>query len=133
MLRYMLDTNICIYVLRHQYPELRERLDRHAESLAVSSVVLSELYFGAENSSRPDENHRVIESFAARLMVLPFDTPAAFHSGRVRAELKRDGQPIGAYDLMIAGHARSTGLTLVTNNEREFCRVRGLLVENWLQ
>jgi tRNA(fMet)-specific endonuclease VapC len=131
MLRYMLDTDICIYVLRHQYPSLQERLNRHAESLAVSTVVLSELYFGAENSARPDENHRVLESFAARLSVLPFDAPAAWHSGRVRAELKRVGRPIGAYDLMIAGHARSAGLTLVTNNAREFGRVPGLVVENW--
>ena len=132
MLRYMLDTDICIFVLRHQHPELNDRLDRHAESLAISSVVLSELYFGAENSARPEQNHRVLESFAARLVVLPFDTPAAFHSGRVRAELRRSGQSIGAYDLMIAGHARSAGLALVTNNAREFGRVPGLLLENWL-
>ena len=132
MLRFMLDTDICIYVLRHQYPSLQAHLNRHAESLAVSTVVLSELYFGAENSSRPDENHRVLESFAARLSVLPFDASAAWHSGRVRAELKRAGRPIGAYDLMIAGHARSAGLTLVTNNAREFGRVPGLVVENWL-
>ena len=132
MLRYMLDTDICIFVLRHQHPELKDRLDRHAESLAISSVVLSELYFGAENSARPEQNHRVLESFAARLVVLPFDTPAAFHSGRVRAELRRSGQSIGAYDLMIAGHARSAGLALVTNNAREFGRVSGLLLENWL-
>lgn len=132
MLRYMLDTDICIFVLRHQRPRLQDRLDRNAESLAISSVVLSELYFGAENSARPEQNHRVLESFAARLVVLPFDTPAAFHSGRVRAELRRSGQSIGAYDLMIAGHARSAGLALVTNNAREFGRVPGLLLENWL-
>jgi tRNA(fMet)-specific endonuclease VapC len=132
MLRYMLDTNICIYVLRHQYPALQDRLNQQAESLAISTVALSELYFGVENSSRPEANHRVLDSFAARLEVLPFDAAAAFHSGCVRADLKRAGQPIGAYDLMIAGHARSLGLTLVSNNEREFCRVPGLMVENWL-
>jgi tRNA(fMet)-specific endonuclease VapC len=132
MLRYMLDTDICIFVLRHQHPGLQGRLDRNAESLAISSVVLSELYYGVENSSRPEANQRVLESFAARLVVLPFDSAAAFHSGRVRAELKRTGQPIGGYDLMIAGHARSLGLALVTNNTREFGRVPGLMVENWL-
>lgn len=132
MLRYMLDTDTCIFVLRHQHPGLRDRLDEHAESLAISSVALSELYFGVENSARPEGNRRVLESFAARLVVLPFDTPAAFHSGRVRAELRRAGQAIGSYDLMIAGHARSAGLALVTNNEREFRRVPGLMVENWL-
>lgn len=132
MLRYMLDTDTCIFVLRHQHPALQERLDRHAESLAISSIVLSELYFGVENSARPEANHRVLESFAARLVVLPFDAPAACHSGRVRAELRRVGQTIGAYDLMISGHARSAGLVLVTNNERDFRRVPGLMVENWL-
>ncbi|NGP53770.1 tRNA(fMet)-specific endonuclease VapC [Thioalkalivibrio sp. XN8] len=132
MLRYMLDTDSCVFVLRHQHPALQDRLDQHAESLSISSVVLSELHFGVEHSARPEANRRVLESFAARLVVLPFDAPAAFHSGRVRAELRRAGQAIGAYDLMIAGHARSAGLALVTNNEREFRRVPGLMVESWL-
>jgi tRNA(fMet)-specific endonuclease VapC len=132
MLRYMLDTNICIYALKHRFPQLQELFNRHAEQLAVSTVVLSELYYGVENSARPDENLKVMESFAARLEVLPFDAPAAAHSGQIRATLKKTGQPIGAYDLLIAGHARSTGLALITNNEAEFRRVPGLLVENWI-
>jgi tRNA(fMet)-specific endonuclease VapC len=132
MLRYMLDTNICIYALRHSHPKLRELFNRRAEQLCISTVVLSELYFGVEKSSRPDENLAVMESFAARLEVLPFDVVAAAHAGQVRAALARAGQPIGAYDVMIAGHARSAGLALVTNDEAEFRRVPGLLVENWV-
>jgi tRNA(fMet)-specific endonuclease VapC len=132
MLRYLLDTNICIYALKHQYPQLQTLFNRRAEQLAISTVVLSELHYGAENSSRPEQNLAVIESFAARLEVMYFDASAAAHSGQIRATLKRAGQPIGPYDLLIAGHARSTGLTLVTNSEVEFGRVPGLMIENWL-
>lgn len=132
MLRYLLDTNICIYALKHQYPQLQALFNRRAEQLAISTVVLSELNYGAENSSRPEQNLAVIESFAARLEVLDFDASAAAHSGQIRATLKRAGQPIGSYDVLIAGHARSAGLTLVTNNAAEFGRVPGLMTENWL-
>lgn len=132
MLRYMLDTNICIYALKHQYPQLQALFNRRAEQLAISTVVLSELNYGAENSSRPEQNLAVIESFAARLEVLDFDASAAAHSGQIRATLKRAGQPIGSHDVLIAGHARSAGLTLVTNNAAEFGRVPGLMTENWL-
>lgn len=131
MLRYMLDTNICIYALRHLFPALNDIFNSRAEQIAVSTVVLSELYFGVENSSRPDDNLKVLESFSARMEVLPFDTGAAAHSGQIRVALQRSGQPIGPYDLMIAGHARSMGLALVTNNTGEFERVPGLMVENW--
>jgi tRNA(fMet)-specific endonuclease VapC len=131
MLRYMLDTNTCIYALRHQFPKLQDIFNRRAEQLAVSTVALSELYFGVENSARPDDDLKVLESFAARLEVLPFDAAAAAHAGQIRVTLKWSGQPIGPYDLLIAGHARSTGLALVTNNEAEFRRVPGLLLENW--
>lgn len=132
MLRYLLDTNICIYALKHQYPQLQTLFNRRAEQLAVSTVVLSELHFGAENSARPEQNLAVIESFTARLEVMDFDASAAAHSGQIRAALNRAGQPIGPYDLLIAGHARSAGLTLVTNDEAEFGRVPGLMIENWL-
>jgi len=131
MLRYLLDTNICIYVLRHRPQGVREAFNRHAAHLCTSSVVLGELLYGAEKSAQPEHNLARIESFIARLEVLTFDDRAAAHFGSIRAELERKGEPIGAYDLMIAGHARSAGLRLVTNNEREFNRVPGLLVENW--
>ena len=131
-LRYLLDTNICIYTLKRRPPQIRERFNRHAAHLAISSVVLAELLYGAEKSSRPEHNLEQVEGFAARLEVLPFDDKAAVHYGQIRAVLERSGQGIGPYDLMIAGHARSLGLTLVTNNEREFFRVPGLLLENWI-
>lgn len=133
MLRYMLDTNICIYVIRNHPPKLRERFTEHAEQLCISSVTLAELLYGAEKSARIESNLSVVESFAARLTVLPFEDKAAGHYGQVRAELERKGKPIGPYDLMIAGHARSEGLVLVTNNTREFERVDGLRLENWTE
>ena len=131
MLRYLLDTNICIYVLRHRPPHVREAFNRHATHLCTSSVVLGELLYGAEKSAHPEHNMEQVERFMARLEVLPFDHGAAAHFANIRTELERNGEPIGAYDLMIAGHARSAGLRLVTNNEKEFARVPGLLVENW--
>jgi tRNA(fMet)-specific endonuclease VapC len=94
--------------------------------------VLGELAYGAEKSAKPTENLSAIEQFCANLEVLPFKESAAHHYGQIRASLERMGRPIGLHDLMIAGHARSEGLTLVTNNEREFARVRGLRVENWI-
>lgn len=133
MLRYLLDTNICIYVLKHQPPPVRDAFNRHSEHLCISSVSLAELLYGAEKSAQPDRNRDTVERFAARLDIVPFDDRAAAHYGRLRADLERKGQPIGPYDLMIAAHARSLGLTLVTNNEREFERVPGLLLENWVQ
>lgn len=91
-----------------------------------------ELVYGAEKSSQPERNLRVLEGFAQRLEVLPYDAAAAMHTGQIRAELARAGTPIGPYDQMIAGHARSLGLVVVTNNTREFDRVAGLRVENWV-
>lgn len=132
MLRYMLDTNICIDALKHQYPQLQALFNRRAEQLAASTIVLSELHCGIENSARPEQNLAVMESFAARLEVLDFDASAAAHSGQIRATLKRAGQRIGSHDVLIAGHARSAGLTLVTNNAAVFGRVPGLMTENWL-
>ncbi len=128
---YMLDTDICIYVLKRRPPELREQFDRLAEELSISSVTLAELYYGAEKSSRQVANRHAVEEFAARLEVLPFSADAAVHYGRVRAELERAGRPCGPYDMMIGAHARSAGLTVVTNNLREFERMPGVHVENW--
>lgn len=132
MLRYLLDTNICIHVLKHKPAAAREAFNRHAAHLCTSSVVIAELLYGAEKSGRPDDNRDAVEGFAARLEVVSFDDRAAAHYGVIRAELERQGTPIGPYDLMIAAHARSLGLTLVTNNTREFQRVPGLLLENWV-
>lgn len=132
MLRYMLDTNICIYVIKNRPDHLRGRFNTLAEQLCISSVVVGELVYGAEKSARVAENLSVVEQFCARLEVLPFGEKAAAHFGQIRAELERMGKPSGAYDLMIGGHARSEGLILVTNNRREFDRMAGLRVENWV-
>jgi tRNA(fMet)-specific endonuclease VapC len=132
MLRYMLDTNLCIRVLRDKPPAARDRFNREADGLCISSVALMELFYGAEKSARPEHHRRAIEDFAARLDILAFDAPAAAHAAEIRADLERRGQPIGAYDLQIAGHARSQGLTVVTGNVAEFRRVDGLRAEDWL-
>ena len=132
MLRYMLDTDLCIRVLRDRPRQVRERFNREADGLCISSVVLMELLHGAEKSARVEHHRRIVEDFAARLDVAPFDAPAAAHAAEIRAELERRGQRIGAYDLQIAGHARSMGLIVVTGNLNEFRRVDGLRAEDWL-
>lgn len=133
MLKYLLDTNICIYTIKHRPDQVRAAFNRHHGQMAISTITLMELIYGAEKSAAPERNLAVIEGFAARLDVLPYDRLAAIHSGQIRAELANQGQPIGPYDQMIAGHARSQGLIVVTNNSREFCRVAGLRLEDWTQ
>jgi len=132
MFKYLLDTNILIDAIKNRPASLRERFTRCHGQMAMSSVSLQELVYGAEKSAAPDRNLRDIEGLTARMDVLPFDAAAATHAGRIRAELARAGTPIGPYDQMIAGHARGLGLTLVSNNLREFERVQGLLMENWV-
>jgi len=132
MLRYMLDTNLCIRVLRERPASVRRRFNENSDGLCISTVVLTELLHGAAKSARAAENRRAVEDFAARLSVLPFDEAAAGHAADIRADLERGGKPIGAYDLLIAGHARSQGLILITGNLREFNRVEGLRCEDWL-
>jgi tRNA(fMet)-specific endonuclease VapC len=132
MLRYMLDTNLCIRVLRDRPPAVRDRFNREADGLCISSIVLMELLYGAERSTRPEHHRRAVEDFAARLDILTFDAPAAAHAAEIRADLQRRGQKIGAYDLQIAGHARSQGLVVVTGNLTDFRRVDGLRSEDWL-
>jgi len=133
MLKYMLDTNICIFTIKQKPQEVREALNRHHDQLCISTVTLMELIYGAEKSATPERNIAVVEGFAAGLDVLEYNHDAAAHSGQLRAELGGVGKPIGSYDLMIAGHARSRGLVLVTNNVREFDRLPGLRFEDWLQ
>lgn len=132
MLQYMLDTNICIYVIKNYPPKLRERFNRFAEQLCISTITLGELAYGAEKSARQAENLRAVEEFVALLDVLPFTAKAANQFGQLRSELERAGRPVGAYDMLIAAHARSEGLVVVTNNLREFRRIPGLRTENWV-
>ena len=128
----MLDTNLCIRVLRDRPQSIRARFNAEADALCTSTIVLFELLYGVEKSARPAENRREVDRFAARLQVLPFDAEAAAHAGEIRATLERQGQPIGAYDVLVAGHARSRGLVVVTGNLGEFNRVAGLRSEDWL-
>lgn len=132
MLAYMLDTNICIYVMKNFPPELREKFNAQAEQLCISSITLGELHYGAEKSARRSDNLTAIEHFTARLDVLAFADKAAAHYGQVRAELERAGTPCGPHDMQIGGHARSEGLIVVTNNAREFARMPGVRTENWV-
>jgi tRNA(fMet)-specific endonuclease VapC len=132
MLTRMLDTNICIYVIKTYPPGLREKFNALAEQLCVSSVTLGELHYGAEKSARRVENLVAIQHFVARLEVLSFGEKAAAHYGQLRAELERAGTPCGPHDMQIGGHARSEGLIVVTNNMCEFTRMPGLRTENWL-
>jgi tRNA(fMet)-specific endonuclease VapC len=131
MLRYLLDTNLCIRVLRDRPPTLRDRFNDEADGLCISTIVLTELLHGAAKSARPDHNRREVERFADRLEVLSFDSAAADHAADIRANLERLGHTIGGYDLLIAGHGRSCGLIVVTGNLGEFNRVEGLRCEDW--
>lgn len=131
MLKYMLDTNTCIFTIKNKPQQVRDAFNRHSGQLCISSVSLMELIYGAEKSASPERNLAVVEGLAARLEVMSYDELAATHTGQLRAELARNGTPIGPYDQLIAGHARSRGLIMVTNNRREFDRVAGLRIEDW--
>ena len=133
MLRYLLDTNIVIYVLKRRPIEVLSLFNENASRMAVSAITLSELFHVAEKSTRVSDNLVAIEDFCSRLEVLPYGAKAAQHYGAIRAGLEKTGQPIGVNDLHIAAHARSEGLVVVTNNVGEFARVPALQVENWVQ
>ncbi len=132
MLRYLLDTNIVIYVIKRRPVEALEIFNQNAGRMAISAITLAELMHGAEKSSKPPANLAVVEDFCSRLEVLPYCTKAAQHYGSIRTALELRGQTIGVNDLHIAAHARSEGLALVTNNLREFERVDALQLENWI-
>jgi len=129
--RFLLDSDICIYVMKRRSPLLLRRLDQRAATSAISVVAYGELTFGAVVSVRRDEAAAHLAALLDTLQVLPLPLEAARRYAEVRAELQRSGQPIGSNDLWIAAHALADDLTLVTNNEREFRRVPGLRVENW--
>ena len=132
MIKYMLDTNIVIYVIKRRPLEVLEMFNQHAGQMCISSITLAELLHGVEKSSRPEHNLRQVEDFTSRLEILEYAYKAAAHYGDIRAELEREGNMIGVNDLHISGHARSEGLTLVSNNLREFERVNGLRMINWI-
>lgn len=131
MLRYMLDTSICISTIRNKPDAIRLAFNRHHTQMCISSVTVMELMYGVEVSSQTQRNLANVEGFIARLDVLDYDVPAAAHTAQIRGELTKAGTQIGPYDQMIAGHARSRGLVVVTNNTKEFKRVPGLRIEDW--
>ena len=132
-MHYLLDTNICSYVLRSRPPSIKARFDEAGDgALAISTVVLAELCYGAARHPQAVAIRREIADLVSRLAVLPWDEAAAEDYGALRATLERAGRPLGAMDMMIAAHARSAGLTLVSNDVRHFDRVEGLSVANWV-
>ena len=131
-MRYMLDTNICIYAIKHKPEQVFSRLQEHDPSeICISSVTYAELVHGVEKSQAVEKNRIAMSLFLSPITILGFDSYAAEEYGKIRADLERKGTPIGPLDMLIAGHAKSEGLTVVTNNTREFCRVQGLAVEDW--
>ena len=132
MLKYMLDTNIAIYVIKRKPFDLLAIFNRHAGHMCISSITLAELLHGVQKSQQPERNLEQVEDFVSRLQTLDYGLKAANHYGEIRAKLERKGKPIGVNDLHIGAHARSEGLTLVTNNQREFERIEGLRVDNRL-
>jgi len=132
MLKYLLDTNIVIYVLKRRPKEVLEIFNRNASRMAISSITLSELIYGAEKSANVDKNLEAIEEFISHLEVFPYNAKASQHYGQIKAALEKKGEIIGENDIHIAAHAISQGLILVTNNLREFKRVPNLALENWV-
>lgn len=132
MLRYLLDTNIVIYVIKNKPLSALKVFNEHTGHMAISTITLAELLHGAEKSNAPARSLDVVEDFCSRLEILPYGPKAAQHYGSIRSALEKRGQTIGVNDLHIAAHARSEGLTLVTNNLREFERVEALQLANWV-
>lgn len=131
-MRFLLDTDICIYLIKKNPPSVLKRLQKcHTGDVGISAITVAELRYGADKSQRPEQNHAGLDLFLAPLEIAAFDEPAATAYGTIRAQLESAGRPIGPLDLLIAAHAKSLGATLVTNNSDEFKRVRGLRVENW--
>lgn len=134
MIQYMLDTNICIYIIKKKPMDVIERLkQRQISQVGISSITLSELEYGVAKSSKPEQNQIALAQFMAPIEILPYGDEAAQQYGKLRAFLERQGTPIGSLDLLISAHALSIGCILVTNNEKEFGRVPHLRIENWVE
>ena len=133
-MKFMLDTNICIYIIKRKPPEVIDRFRQtEISQIGISSITLSELQYGASKSSRPLQNRLALTQFVAPLEILPYGDEAAQCHGDIRFHLEKQGTPIGALDMLIAAHALSLSCTLVTNNEKEFIRVPSLKIANWVR
>ena len=132
-MRYMLDTNICIYVIKHKPVTVFQKLQNiNPEDVCISSVTYAELVHGVEKSAAVEKNRLALSMLLANKEILDFDVDAADCYGKIRAALEKKGTPIGTLDMMIAAHAQSLGYTVVTNNVKEFSRVSALQIENWV-
>lgn len=133
-MHYLLDTDICIYLIKRRPPNVIGQFRQHSpKDVAISTITLFELEYGVDKSQQQQRSKDALAKFLLPLNILDFDNSAAIEAAAIRADLERKGTPIGPYDLMIAGLARSRSLTLVTNNTNEFKRVDGLEVENWVE
>ena len=133
-MRYMLDTNICIYTIKHKPEKVFQRLQEiNPEDICVSSVTYAELVHGVEKSAAVEKNRLALLMLLANIEILNFDVDAADCYGKIKADLDKKGTPIDPLDMMIAGHAISMGYAVVTNNVKEFSRVQGLILENWTE
>ena len=133
-MRYMLDTNICIYVIKTKPEKVFQKLQTiHPEDVCISSVTYAELVHGVEKSIAVEKNRLALSMLLANMEILDFDAVAANCYGEIRADLEKKGTAIGPLDMMIAGHAQSLGYTIVTNNVKEFSRVAALKIENWAE
>lgn len=131
-MKYMLDTDICIYVINNRPQHVLDRFREHrVGDIGISSIALSELRYGAENSRNSEQNLTALIAFVTPLEILADGETEAETYGRIRAELEAQGEPIGSMDLLIAAHALNLGVTLITNNVREFSKVKDLRVESW--
>ncbi len=131
---FLLDTNICIYIIKKKPFTVFERLkSKRITEVAVSSITLAELQFGVEKSQHKERNQLALNQFLAPLEILSFDAKAAQYFGKIRSELEKEGKPIGVFDMMIAAHALSLEATLITNNEKEFSRIKYLKMDNWAE
>ena len=132
-MRYLLDTNICIYLIKKHPSQLLERFRQHSpRDVAISTITLFELQYGAEKSQYRQRSEDALAKFLLPLNIIDLDYSSAVEAAAIRVQLEKQGMPIGPYDLLIAGLARSQGMTLVTNNTKEFERVIGLHLENWI-
>ena len=130
-MKYMLDTNICIYAMKKQTAVLQKLTSIDPDEICISSITLSELMYGIQKSGHKDENTSKLLNFLAVVSVLDYGGNASLSYGKIRTQLEKQGQPIESMDLLIASHALSEGLILVTNNEKEFRKVQNLRIENW--
>jgi tRNA(fMet)-specific endonuclease VapC len=132
-MRYMLDTTMCSYILKNHPIAVKQKFEEvGVGALCISAIVLAELYYGAARHPKDIVIRREIDNFVSRLIVIPWDENAADHYGAIWASLEKAGTPVGAMDMLIAAHAKSCAATLVTNNRREFDRIKGLTVVNWV-